>query len=164
MNMILPHAGASQECGTKKPSREPDSYVWQGGSREALDNLQVFIQACDVIWPHLQATVSTCQEYMDQAQAALGALTDSRLKPLVFQANYGGPRLCCTLNLHVFVAVLPRMLILRSMVLLIFHELCIPTPQVGPPGPDPSQGAVSRSPCLERCQQCDALCFCTSGA
>lgn len=89
--------GSCQEPGEgKQKSSEPATYVWQGGSRAAIHNLQVFVEACDVIWPHLQVTVTTCQEYVDQYQAAMGALKASRLKPLVFQAEYGGPSLACT--------------------------------------------------------------------
>ena len=84
---------AVQQQAESRPAEiKKTAYSWAGSSEEGRRNLNLFIQACDSVWPIVSKPIASCSDYMERVDEAYQAVAEPGMKRVpVFHAHYGGP-------------------------------------------------------------------------
>ena len=81
-----------QQTQSRLAEIKTTAYSWAGSSEKCKMNLQLFIQACDSVWPIVSKPITSCSDYMERVDEAYQALALPSLRRVpVFHAHYGGP-------------------------------------------------------------------------
>ena len=56
--------------GSMTATIKTTAYSWAGSSPQGQENLRLFIQACDSLWPIVTVPIASCLDYMERVQEA----------------------------------------------------------------------------------------------